>query len=225
MNRIFKSFCFFLASLFVLSRLYSLPPLKSKSDSANFKNPLGVYFAFTGTYSSVDVYKNYLQNPYRLGYSPRLYWEFSNAIRLCGEATFLPSFTYLPSWEKLSAVNLELNLHFMARIKDEHSIFYATAGLCQHAWRGNFIAQSVFYDEIVNYKPGTTISKTWLGINAGVGIERAFKHFDLFAEYRYRFSKVDAALAVSDVAVYVGVKRKIPFKKIFRGLKDRYSWF
>ncbi|MFN5182471.1 MAG: hypothetical protein ACK5D5_05560 [Bacteroidota bacterium] len=201
------------------------PIKKTKPDSANFKHPKGLYVAFTGTYSSVDVYKNYLENPYKIGYSPRLVWEFSNTLRLSAETTFLPSFSYSPSWNNLRGNNTEINLQFMARIKNEHSIFYATVGLCRHSWQGDFVSQSVFYDEIVNYQPGTSIKKEWVGINTGVGVERAFKHFEIFAEYRYRFSRVDDALAVSDVAVCLGLKKKIPLKKIFRGLKDRYTWF
>jgi hypothetical protein len=203
----------------------SIPFPKIKVDSANFKNPKGIYLALAGTYSSVDVYKNYLQNPFRIGYSPRLCWEFSNTFRLSFEYTVLPSFAFSPSWNNLRATNLEINLQFMARIKDEFSIFYATLGLCQHSWRGDFVSQSVFYDAIVKYQPGTSIERSWVGLNTGVGIERAFKYFEIFAEYRYRFSKVDEALAVSDVAICFGIKRKIPFKKIFRGLKDRYTWF
>jgi hypothetical protein len=198
---------------------------KIKTDSANFKNPKGIYLALAGTYSSVDVYKNYLQNPFHIGYSPRVCWEFSNTFRLSLEYTILPGFSFSPSWNNLRATNLEINLQFMARIKDEYSIFYATIGACQHSWRGDFISQSVFYDAIVNYQPGTSIDKSWIGLNTGVGVERAFKYFEVFAEYRYRFSKVDATLAVSDVAVCLGIKRKIPFKKIFKGLKDRYTWF
>ena len=212
---IFCSFIFFSSGI----------TINSKNDSANFKHPTGLYLAFAGTYSSIDVYKNYLKNPYRIGYSPRWCWEITNTFRLSGETTFLPGFNYLTSWQNLRAINLELNLQFMARIKDQNSIFYAALGLCRHTWRGDFLAQSVYYDETVEFKPGSTISKSWVGLNTGVGVERAFKYFEIFAEYRYRFSKVDDAIAVSDVAVCIGVKRKLPIKKIFRGLNDRYSWF
>ncbi|MFN6037247.1 MAG: hypothetical protein ACK452_02170 [Bacteroidota bacterium] len=198
---------------------------KNKPDSANFKHPLGLYFAFAGTYSSIDVYNNYLQNPFRTGYSPRLCWEFSNTFRLTGEFNVLPKFNYSTTWDNLRATNTEINLQFMARIKDERSIFYALMGICKHSWEGDFKGQSVFYDAISKYQAGTTVAKSTLKLNAGVGLERAFKYFELYAEYRYRFSKIESGVTVSDVAIYLGIKKKLPIKKIFRGLKDRYSWF
>lgn len=196
-----------------------------KVDSANVRHPRGIYFAFGTSFSGIDVYKNYLHNPRRFGYNPRLYWEFSNTFRVAGGFSRISKFTFAPSWEQLGSYVAEADLHMMARIKDEHSIFYLITGLCYNSWKGHFRKQSAFYDAVASYQPNTIISQAWAGLNIGVGIERAFKHFELYAEYKYRFTKTYEAFGIADVCVNAGIKKKIPFRKIFRGVGDRYHWF
>lgn len=194
-------------------------------DSANVKFPYGIYIGVGPSLSGIDIYKNYFQNPHRLGLNTRLYYEFSNTMRLCGEFTRIPPVPYAPSWSRLQAFNLDLNVQFMARIKDEYSIFYFFMGVCRHQWKGLFIKQSSYLDAIAKYKDNTAISGGWYGLNIGAAVERAFKYFALYGEYRYRFTTSDKIFAVADVSINVGIKKKIPFKKVFRGLSDRYSWF
>ncbi|MBC7862955.1 MAG: hypothetical protein IAF38_08260 [Bacteroidia bacterium] len=196
-----------------------------KVDSANVKHPHGIYLALGPSISGIDIYKTYLQNPHRVGINARVYGEYSNRLRLAGGFTRITKFNYAPSWKKLGAFNVDLDLHFMARVKDEHIIFYGVLGLCYHQWNGYFRGQSAFYDAIAKYKPNTYISQNWVGLNVGLGFERAFKYFDVFAEYRYRFAKTEVVLGIADVAVNIGIKKKIHFEKIFRGVGDKYRWF
>jgi hypothetical protein len=194
-------------------------------DSANVKHPRGIYIGMSASFSGIDIYKNYFQNPHKYGYSPRVYWEFSNVMRLSAEFTRIPHFNFDPSWSNLRTTNLDLNLHFMARIKEEKSIFYLMMGICNHHWTGHFKQQSAYYDAIAYYKPGSVISENIVKMNLGAGMERAFKYFEIFAEMRYRFSTEDGAFTVTDVAANVGIKKKFNAGKLFRKLTDRYHWF
>jgi opacity protein-like surface antigen len=201
--------------------LFSVTP----RDSLLKKHPQGLYLGIGGSFCGIDVYQNYLQNPRRFAFAPRMCWEVSNTLRFSGEFTTVSPFSFAPSWKNLRAYYIDLNVHFMARIKKEKSIFILLMGLTNHNWKGDFIVQSAFFDAVAGYKPGTQISKNWVGFNIGAGVERAFRHFEFFAEYRYRFSKIDQAFAVSDVALTAGIKKKINLKKIYRKLNDRYTWF
>lgn len=215
----------FFLIIFLCSSGTALFAQRHRVDSANVKHPFGIYLALGPSLSGIDVYKNYLQNPHRAGFFARICYEFSNSMRVTGEFTRIPRFAYQPSWENLSAFNIDLNMQFMARIKDEKAIFYLLLGAGSHNWRGRFVQQSAYYDAVAGYQPGSVIRGGWAGMNIGVGLERAFKHFELFGDYRYRFTKIEGAFAVSDVALNIGIKKKIPFRKIFRGLSDRYTWF
>jgi hypothetical protein len=196
-----------------------------KTDSANVNDPQGIYLACGSSFSGIDIYRNYLENPHRFGINPRLYYEFSNTLRLGGGFTRISRFTFAPSWQRLGSYVAELDLHMMARIKEERSIFYIITGVCFNKWKGHFLQQSAYYDAVAGYEPNTTISNSWLGLNAGVGVERAFRHFEIFAEYKYRFTKTEIVFGIADVSVNLGIKKKILFKKIFRRLTDKYHWF
>ena len=190
------------------------------------KKPVkGIYLGSAITYCGVDVYKNYLENPRRFGFSPRFIWELSNTARLSFEYSSLGTFNFQPSWKKLSARYFDLNLNLMARMKNKPSIFILLLGACNHRWAGNFVAQSAFFDAVSGYMIGSRIRKSWFGFTIGAGWERSFRFFEIFGEYRYRFSKVDQAFAVTDVALHLGIKKKITLKKIYKKLNDRYTWF
>ena len=83
----------------------------------------------------------------------------------------------------------------------------------------------MYYDATKNYAVNTTINGGWVGVNIGLGIERAFKYFEIFAEYKYRFNRTSDNISISDVTVNLGLKKKIRFSKIFRGIGDKYHWF
>jgi hypothetical protein len=225
-SRFFVVLIFIISAFLLPDTVYSQKKsVAASKDTLKRKTTQGIYLGSAITFCGVDVYQNYLENPRRFGFSPRIYWEFSNTARLSLEYSSLGTFNFQPSWEKLTARYFDLNLHLMARMKNEPSIFVLLLGVCNHSWSGNFVAQSAFFDAVSGYKIGSRIQNGWYGFTIGAGVERSFRFCEFFGEYRYRFSKVDQAFAVSDVALHLGIKKKIPLKKIYRKLNDRYTWF
>jgi hypothetical protein len=113
----------------------------------------------------------------------------------------------------------------MARMRDQDAIFYGFLGLCSHQWKGNFIGGPSIYEYIIHYPAGSIARGSWFGFNAGAGVERAFTHFELFAEYKYRFAKTDVVFGIADVCINIGIKKKLPLKKPFEKLNSKYNWF
>lgn len=228
MRHMYNSFFTFFVGcciLFTPEKTLAESSLTLAKDSLKRKSTQGLYLGSALTFCGVDVYQNYLQNPRRFGFSPRICWEFSNTARISFEYSSLGTFNFKPSWEKLSARYVDINLQLMARIKNEPSIFVLLLGFCNHQWSGNFVAQSAFFDAVSGYQIGTRIKNSWYGLTIGASVERSFRFFELFGEYRYRFSKVEQAFTVSDVALHLGIKKKLALKKIYRKLNDRYTWF
>lgn len=75
------------------------------------------------------------------------------------------------------------------------------------------------------YKENTRIKNTWLGINVGFGYEVSINPFLAFGVIEVPIVWSDVGFGINDFIIKLGVKQKIPFRKIFKNSKDRYHWF
>ncbi len=189
----------------------------------------GLYIGTGAVLSSVNIFRNYRENPYRLGFNARLCWEFADNLRISTEYNYTPHFNITPTWLNVSNKVVDLNLNFLARIKDQEALFYTISGICLQQWKGLYTGVNDFNTTKDIYTPQRIYVNNYLGLNLGIGIEKPFHHFQVFGEFKYRFSETESGFGITDAVYACGIKTKIftslSLKKIYRKLNDKYSWF
>ncbi len=176
--------------------------------------------------SSVNIYRNYRQNPYRLSFNARLCWDFSDNARLTGEYTYTPKFDIDPTWKRVSSHTADMNLNLLARIKDQQAMFYTITGLYYQMWKGFYTGLSDFSNSNDLFAPQQIQTSTAPGLNMGVGVERAFRYFQVFGEFRYRFAGKGTNFGITDASWNSGMKIQVNSpKKIMSKLNGKYNWF
>lgn len=216
----------FATLLFLSAAASAQISLKKTSTDEPVQDPRGFYFGLGAEFSSVNVFRNYRQNPYHAGFNGRAYYQYAENLRLMGEYTFIPKFNVEPTWLDVTNTVVGVNLSVLAHIKNESAMFYTISGLCYQRWKG-------FYTGINDYNQGTKNSlepnnvyaTQYMGLNLGAGFEKSFSYDQFFGEFRYRFSKTDSGFGISDAAFTAGIKVKLNKQEHKRRLHGKYKWF
>ncbi len=185
----------------------------------------GFYLGTGCGLSSVNIFRNYRQSPYRLGYFGRLFYEKNDYLRFDLEYNFTPKFDLDKSWKNMKSYTTDANLQLMAQMKDESMMFYTISGMYFQRLQGFFTGEYDFNNSANLYTANTTVTHQYLGLNLGLGFEKNFSEgFQVFGEFRYRFAKTELGFGIMDAAYHIGIKKRLPLEKIFR-LVGKYTWF
>jgi hypothetical protein len=174
--------------------------------------------------SSVNIFRNYRQNPYRLGYNFRAYNEFSSNMRMMAEYTYMPKFSLEPTWLDVKNDVIDINLNLLAQIKDYKAIFYTITGLYAQRWKSFYTGINDFSNSKKTYLTNSIVINRYIGLDLGLGFERAFPGFQFFGEFRYRFSNTDSGFGITDAAYSAGLKTKLNTKRK-KKYHGKYNWF
>lgn len=193
-------------------------------------------FAFGVNLSSVNLSRNYRENPYKLGFNTRAYYEFNPSFRLMAEYIYTPKFDLEPTWYNVNSQVFGFAINSMAYIKDQEVMIYTISGLCLQRWKGFYSGQQDFSSARFFYDPNTEVLNRNIGLDLGLGFERPLPGCMFFGDFRYRFNRVDKSFGISDAAYSLGLKFLIykedlqkkgkPKSKSKRPRKsDKYHWF
>jgi hypothetical protein len=187
----------------------------------------GFYFGLGCELSSVNIFRNYRQNPYHPGFNGRVYYQNSGNVRVFGEYTYIPKFNVEPTWLNVTNNVAAVNVSVLATIKDESAIFYTITGICYQRWKGYYTGINDWNVGTKNsLQPNRVYASQYMGLNLGAGFEKAFSYDSVFGEFRYRFSKTDSGYGISDAAFTVGIKVKLnPPEERRKRLHGKYHWF
>lgn len=204
--------------------------IKKKEPENRFSVALGANL------SSINIHRNYKENPYRIGFDARVYYTVNSGLRVMTEYCYTPKFNLTPTWYDIRNQIFNVSINGMAHIKDQEVIVYTITGLCLQRWKGFYTGQQDYSSARFIYQPDTEVLNRNLGMDLGLGFERPFPGFYLYGDFRYRFSRIDKNFGITDAAYNLGLKFPI-FKedlskkkekgrkrKIFKG-SDKYHWF
>jgi|ERR1700741_3483769 len=199
---------------------------KKEKEFEKKQDPKGFYFGLGTELSSINISRNYRQNPYHFGFNGRAYYQYAANLRMMGEYTYVPKFNVEPTWLNVTNTVIGLNWSILAHIKDETAMFYTITGVCYQHWKG-------FYTGINDYNIGTknrlapnnVYATSYIGLNLGAGFEKSFGYDQLFGEFRYRFSKTESGYGISDAAFTAGIKVRLNRVEAHKKLHGKYNWF
>lgn len=223
-----------LIAAFSISAQVAVPAVK---ELRKIENPPLFSLGFGGNLSSVNVYRNYKENPYNLGWNARLTYNFKDNIRFMAEYNHTPKFNLSPTWTDIKSQSFVISANAVAYIKDQDVMVYTISGLCVQTWKGFYTGIQDFSTAKLFYKDNSYISNRNLCLDMGIGFERPFPGFDLYGDFRYRFANIDTRFGIIDATYNLGIKfpiitkgaetnlkKKRHSKKLFKG-SDKYHWF
>lgn len=194
-------------------------------------------FAFGANLSSINLSRNYRENPYKLGLDVRGYYELNNVLRVMGEFIHTPKFDLNPTWSGVHNNLFNVSLNTMMHIVDQDIIVYTISGLSIQRWRGYYTGILDFSSAKFFYRPNTEVINSTPGLDLGLGFERPFPGFYLYGDFRYRFARLDQAFGITDAAYNLGLKfplypdhknkknSKLKRKAKHNRKSDKYHWF
>jgi len=221
----------FICSHFLIrAQTPALKEIKKNEDKPLFS------LGFGGNLSSVNVFRNYKENPYKLGWNARVTYNFSDNLRFTAEYNRIPKFSLSPTWLDIRNQSLVISANAIGYIVDQDVMIYTISGLCIQSWKGYYTGLQDFSTAHFYYSDNTYVRNRNLCLDLGIGFERPFPGFNLFGDFRYRFANIDNRFGITDANYNLGIKfpiitkatdttkKKKRSKKLFKG-KDKYSWF
>lgn len=185
--------------------------------------------------SSVNIYRNYKENPYKLGLDARAYYVVNTGLRVMAEYCYTPKFDLSPTWYNVNNHIVNVSANAMAYIKDQEVMVYTITGICVQRWKGFYTGQQDYSSARFIYQPNTEVLNKNIGMDLGLGFERPFPGFYLYGDFRYRFARVDKSFGITDAAYNLGLKfplfkedlsKKGKTKKVRKNRSsDKYHWF
>jgi hypothetical protein len=212
----------------------------SKAQTSFFQQKRTSPYLFVGgsiNLSSVNIFRNYSENPYHLGWSFRSSYLTENNLRFSLEYFRTPSFQLAPTWKNVSSNNLVLSLNALAHIVDQDVMIYTVSGICFQSWKGFYTGQNDFSDARFFYTENSWVRNKNICLDLGIGFEKPFPGFNLYGDFRYRFAEIDNRFGIIDAFYQLGVsfpvypksdiKSKHNNKKrgFLNKLTDKYKWF
>jgi hypothetical protein len=197
------------------------------------------YLHFGGSLnlSSVNIFRNYTENPYHLGWSIHSSYLTKNNLRFTLEYFRTPPFQLKPTWRDVRSNNIVLSLNALAHIVDQDVIIYTVSGICFQSWKGFYTGQNDFSDARFYYTENTWVKNKNLCLDLGIGFEKPFPGFNLYGDFRYRFAKTDNRFGIIDAFYQLGLNfpiyprtnhknnGKTKRGNFFNKLNDKYNWF
>lgn len=222
---------FLCIDLFANAQTPAIKEIKKKQSDPVFS------FGFGANLSSVNVFRNYKENPYNLGLNTRLAYNFNDNIRFVAEYTRTKKFDLNPTWLNIKSQSFVISTNAVGYIKDQDVMIYTISGLCIQSWNGYYTGLQDFSTAQFYYTDNTYIRNRNICLDLGIGFERPFPGFNLYGDFRYRFANIDNRFGITDANYNLGIKfpiivkqkglnKKHPKKKrkLFKG-SDKYHWF
>ncbi len=221
---------FFVLGLDAISQSKAPVLIQKKSPENRFS------VAFGANLSSINIYRNYKENPYRLGLDLRAYYHVNSGLRVMTEYCYTPKFDLAPTWKNVNNQIFNVSVNAITFIKDQEVMVYTISGLCIQRWKGFYTGQQDFSSAKFIYKPNTEVLNRNLGMDLGLGFERPFPGFYLYGDFRYRFARIDKSFGITDAAYNLGLKFPIFKEDLSKGKaknhkrgkfkgSDKYHWF
>jgi len=220
------TFSYFLMS----SQTPAVKEIKKKQNDPIFS------FGFGANLSSVNVFRNYKENPYNLGWNTRITYDFKDNIRFIAEYNRTKKFDLSPTWSDIRSQSFVVSANAVGYIKDQDVMIYTISGLCIQMWKGFYTGIQDFSTAKFHYEENTFVRNKNLGLDLGIGFEKPFPGFNLYGDFRYRFANIDDRFGITDANYNLGIKfpintkgtdtnkKKKRTRKLFKG-KDKYRWF
>ncbi|MCD6067067.1 MAG: hypothetical protein K0S33_1893 [Bacteroidetes bacterium] len=190
--------------------------LQKKESENRFSIALG------GNLSSVNLSRNYRENPYKIGFDARAYYDVNSVLRVMSEYSFTPKFDLGPTWYDVHNQIFNVSVNAMAYTRSEDLMVYTISGLCIQRWKGFYTGQFDFSSAKFFYQPNSIVLNKTLGLDLGLGFEKPLPGFSLYGDFRYRFARLDHSFGITDAAYNLGLKFTI-FKEDLKKSKDRKS--
>lgn len=188
--------------------------------------------------SSINLSRNYRENPYKIGLNARATYEANSVIRVMAEYSYTPKFDLDPTWIGIHNQVFGLSANVMAYTRDRGAMVYTITGLGIQRWKGFYTGIHDFSRARFYHQPNTTVLNKTLGLDLGIGFEKEVLGSFLYFDFRYRFAQLEHAFGITDVIYNLGIKftihqedlkngkkKKAKVKGRHRGKSDRYHWF
>ena len=219
------------ASLFSFREMYSNSIFPENPKKKKLNNETGLTnIEFGGGIMGSVLYlaRNVKDKNDAYGYSFSANYGGTNLLRVGIQYTYYTPINIAPTWYDVKATSIEVNLELIARFRNNKSFLYPFVGLSYNTFSGYFTGLNDFLNLKEYYKPNSTIQNSWIGLNIGTGFEHAFGPVVLFIDYRMRIGTMERnnTFNIMDVCYGGGIRVKLvvpTFKKIYKGLKDRYN--
>ena len=197
------------------------------------KHPFSI--GFGGVLSSVNVARNYKENPYHLGWSSRIIYNYSDNFRFVAEYSHIPKFDLTPTWLEIKNNSVAISVNAIAHVIHEDVMIYTISGVCVQSWKGFYTGIQDFSTAHFYYQENTYVRNRNVCLDLGLGFEHPFPGFNLFGDFRYRFATIDNRFGIIDALYNLGINFPINtkfFKNKNKSHKhksskffDKYHWF
>lgn len=218
--------------LFLLLGHVSFSQIKKSTKAVAVKkaktSDLGIGVGLASSY--VFLAQNISNRNNALGYVGTVtYGPSIKPYRASMEYTVYKNINIEPTWKNVKASCAEFNLHCIWRFHKVKSYLFLISGVSYNIFSGYFTGQNDFLNFRSRYAPNETVTKKWLGFNAGLGYELYLKNACAFITYKMRVGNVqqNSELNIMDVCIALGLRFNLSFpspsfKRIFRGTRNRY---
>ncbi|MBI2269563.1 MAG: hypothetical protein HYU69_04310 [Bacteroidetes bacterium] len=192
------------------------------------------------SWSAIDIEQYSQFRRAKPGMHFKAFINVSNSMKVSGEYTLHFTHNDNPSWKNIHSNNIDVNAYMLGDISNSHLGFFAFTGLSLLKWRGDFTGlRDERHDGVLRLRD-EEFQYYKLMVNLGIGIERQYKRFSLFAEGKFRFAKEAKVInvVINDVFYCFGVKVPVMLStgkrsdktQLNKGGKnrisgDRYHWF
>lgn len=235
---------YFLAGshLYAQERLHTKKPVKppsSKTDKKEAQEEKSSEFQLgVGAVGSVlYLSRNVKEDNDALGYAFNGIYSNKSTVRVSAQYTKYVPIDIDPTWYDVKANTVETNVELIVLFKNNKTVLYPLVGVSYNTFKGYFTGMSDFLNLRELYKPNTTVTNKWFGVNAGTGVEHAFGHLVIFVDYKMRVGQADKrtgnkGINVMDVCYSGGIRVRfhapsvhLKLHKLWRGTHDKYHWF
>lgn len=187
-------------------------------------------FSLGGGFARSHMENKYEDDVFAKSLEFKTYLNIVSSFRLVANVENQLKFDLRPRWSSVKNINLDLQSHFLGYFANGQGDVYGIGGFTLQRFSGYYSG----FGNIIHLKEyiGKKYSTYYYGVVIGVGIERiVLKNLWIWGEIRVRMiwnnestaEKKDPTLSDQ---LCLGLKLNLPaFKKIFRGLGDKYHWF
>lgn len=197
----------------------------ARNDSTKIAVSIGTGFGTS------NVKRDFTNKPHP-GLDTRISFYLLPSLRVSAEYNRMFEHSIKPYWEGVRSDVYELNLQYLAHVTGYSSAFYIIAGYAVQDWKGTFVGEGFEHETGQFSSTDASFTARFPKLSVGFGMQRSFKQFDLFADFRYRInhSEPKIPLNIVDVNYGIGIRYRLKsssLKKLYRVVMppERYHWF
>lgn len=184
----------------------------------------GIYVFGAYQLSAINIQRNPFSQTLFSGWSAGLVIKSKSNPHLLLEYGRTLKTKLSADWIDIYEQRINANALFEA-YSNNNNRFMTLIGLTYKRLDGFYTGQLKTKEYSILYRENSRVRNTWLGLNVGFGYEISVDPFTAFAIIDVPVVWSDVGFGINDFIVRVGLKQKIPFRRIFKNSKDRYHWF